>query len=368
MFMPVVMAAGALAVMMVVLVPVVVVAAGAFAIMVVVLMPVVVVAAGAFAVMVVMMRMIFFILAVMVVNPCIYIGMFCAMVVMMLCSTLHRNSYGSACLLVCHKLASLYRIIYEQLFICSCIHIRSGKRICQYGLPEKDAQKKKPLISGFLHGFIRQLGEHDHTLDRTTNGSGPVREHTLCQVQALDAGSWKGPEFAGERVPTLREFLDCFGADPDMLFNIELKDYPADSGEFALESARRTIAMLDGFGVTDRCVLNSWSGALNEWLADTYGPRVRIHGYSPQERMGPGQRRFVYDYAYCVCLFGSRQEPVAEPGRFDFCKACGVEPWVYYSVDTPELYDAALARGAMLFTSNDPAWAMSYLRGKGLHG
>ena len=84
--------------------------------------------------------------------------------------------------------------------------------------------------------------------------------------------------------------------------------------------------------------------------------------------MGPGQRRFVYDYAYCVCLFGSRQEPVAEPGRFDFCKACGVEPWVYYSVDTPELYDAALARGAMLFTSNDPAWAMSYLRGKGLHG
>ena len=209
---------------------------------------------------------------------------------------------------------------------------------------------------------------HDHTLDRTTNGSGPVREHTLCQVQALDAGSWKGPEFAGERVPTLREFLDCFGADPDMLFNIELKDYPADSGEFALESARRTIAMLDRFGVTDRCVLNSWSGALNEWLADTYGPRVRIHGYSPQERMGPGQRRFVYDYAYCVCLFGSRQEPVAEPGRFDFCKACGVEPWVYYSVDTPELYDAALARGAMLFTSNDPAWAMSYLRGKGLHG
>ena len=26
---------------------------------------------------------------------------------------------------------------------------------------EKDAQKKKPLIGGFLHGFIRQLGEDD---------------------------------------------------------------------------------------------------------------------------------------------------------------------------------------------------------------
>lgn len=208
---------------------------------------------------------------------------------------------------------------------------------------------------------------HDHRLDRTTNGSGLIREHTLSELKALDAGSWKGREFAGEQVPTLREFLEYFRAYPDMLFNIELKDYPADSGDFALESARKTIAMMDAFGITERSVVNSWSGALNEWLADTYGSRVRIHGYSPQERMGTGQRRFVYDYAYCVCLFGSKQAPVAEAERFAFCQSYGVEPWVYYAADTPELYDAALERGAVLFTSNDPAWAMRYLREKGLH-
>lgn len=208
---------------------------------------------------------------------------------------------------------------------------------------------------------------HDHHLERTTNGSGLVREHTLEELKALDAGSWKGAEFAGERVPTLREFLTFFRDIPEMLYNIELKDYPADSGEFALQSAQKTIAMMDEFGITERSVVNSWSGALNEWIADTYGSRVRIHGYSPQERMGAGQKRFVYDYAYCVCLFGSKQNPVAEPERFAFCKACGAEPWVFYSNDTPELYDAALERGAMLFTSNDPAWAMSYLRAKGLH-
>src|SRR5215218_3697295 len=44
---------------------------------------------------------------------------------------------------------------------------------------------------------------HDHTLDRTTSGRGLVRDHTLAQLRALDAGAFFGPEFAGQRLPTL---------------------------------------------------------------------------------------------------------------------------------------------------------------------
>ncbi len=40
---------------------------------------------------------------------------------------------------------------------------------------------------------------HDDNLDRTTNGSGPVSGHTLAQLRSLDAGSWFGPEYGGER-------------------------------------------------------------------------------------------------------------------------------------------------------------------------
>ena len=42
---------------------------------------------------------------------------------------------------------------------------------------------------------------HDETLDRTTNGSGPVAQTTFETLRTLDAGK-------GERVPTLEEFLD----------------------------------------------------------------------------------------------------------------------------------------------------------------
>ena len=55
---------------------------------------------------------------------------------------------------------------------------------------------------------------HDGTLNRTTNGAGALRRHTLAQVRELDAGK-------GERVPLLREVLDA--VDRRALVNIELK-------------------------------------------------------------------------------------------------------------------------------------------------
>src|SRR3981189_711248 len=48
---------------------------------------------------------------------------------------------------------------------------------------------------------------HDHLLDRTTDGSGFVRDHTMAELKRFDAGSWKDPRFAGERIPSLDEVL-----------------------------------------------------------------------------------------------------------------------------------------------------------------
>ncbi len=52
---------------------------------------------------------------------------------------------------------------------------------------------------------------HDPKLDRTTNGKGPIAETTLEAIRRLDAGAWKAPKFAGQRVPTLREMLAMIG-------------------------------------------------------------------------------------------------------------------------------------------------------------
>lgn len=48
---------------------------------------------------------------------------------------------------------------------------------------------------------------HDPTVDRTTDGTGAVTAMTFTQLRAYDAGSWFGPSYAGEKVPTLYEVL-----------------------------------------------------------------------------------------------------------------------------------------------------------------
>lgn len=66
---------------------------------------------------------------------------------------------------------------------------------------------------------------HDNTLERTTDAEqkfpdrGPWRisDFTLAEIRTLDAGSWKAPEFAGERVPTLAEVLDVLHRSPSGL-------------------------------------------------------------------------------------------------------------------------------------------------------
>lgn len=63
---------------------------------------------------------------------------------------------------------------------------------------------------------------HDPTLDRTSNGRGLVRDFTLAQLRELDAGSWYGPEFAGEKIPTLEEIL-TFARETDVVFYLEIK-------------------------------------------------------------------------------------------------------------------------------------------------
>ncbi len=66
---------------------------------------------------------------------------------------------------------------------------------------------------------------HDDTLERTTNGTGLVREKTLAELKTLDAGSWFGPEYAGERVPTLDEVL-AWAHERGVFVDIEIKNAP----------------------------------------------------------------------------------------------------------------------------------------------
>lgn len=57
---------------------------------------------------------------------------------------------------------------------------------------------------------------HDETIDRTTNGSGFIKDYTYDEIRKLDAGK-------GEKIPSLDELLN-FMKDKNLLLNLELKN------------------------------------------------------------------------------------------------------------------------------------------------
>ncbi|MCM3715828.1 glycerophosphodiester phosphodiesterase [Alkalihalobacillus oceani] len=63
---------------------------------------------------------------------------------------------------------------------------------------------------------------HDHTLERTTNGRGAVRDYTFSELQQLTAGSWFSQEFMAEKIPSLEQVFQMFKGRTSRLV-IELK-------------------------------------------------------------------------------------------------------------------------------------------------
>jgi glycerophosphoryl diester phosphodiesterase len=80
---------------------------------------------------------------------------------------------------------------------------------------------------------------HDDTLDRTTDGSGPVAAATLAGIRPLDAGTWFGSDWRGTPVPTLQETLALL-VERGLSANIEIKPCPGRE----IETAEAVVAVV----------------------------------------------------------------------------------------------------------------------------
>ncbi|MCK0715248.1 glycerophosphodiester phosphodiesterase [Chromohalobacter sarecensis] len=134
----------------------------------------------------------------------------------------------------------------------------------------------------------RLVAIHDTTLERTTDGQGPVKEHSLDELKALDAGSWFNaahPEYAddayaGAKLLTLDEVIDRYGQD--VRYYIETKspkDYPE------LQDALVSKLEAEGLVQSGSVVIQSFSQASLQEVHDLNPdiPLVQLLWYSPSE-------------------------------------------------------------------------------------
>ena len=90
---------------------------------------------------------------------------------------------------------------------------------------------------------------HDDTVDRTTNGTGPVADQTLTVLQTLDAGAWFGEAFAGARIPTLADVLARYQGRAHL--HIELKGHTA-------HLPQRTVDLVRAHGMAQHVTFTSF--------------------------------------------------------------------------------------------------------------
>lgn len=90
----------------------------------------------------------------------------------------------------------------------------SARAALKYGAEwiELDVRKSK---DGVLYNL------HDETLDRTTDGHGPIHLVTSSEIERLDAGSWFGPAFQGLKVPRIETMLDSLKGKANVFFDVK---------------------------------------------------------------------------------------------------------------------------------------------------
>jgi glycerophosphoryl diester phosphodiesterase len=136
---------------------------------------------------------------------------------------------------------------------------------------------------------------HDASLDRTTDGHGPVGETLLETIRGLDAGAWFGEAFRGQRIPEFAAFLRWIEATPSLGAALEVK----------------------ATGVGAEVAQVAWASPVRD--------RFAIYSFLPDEIRAA---KLAAQELPCVLLLRMADDPSEVIGRIDACGADGADvPW-----------------------------------------
>lgn len=192
---------------------------------------------------------------------------------------------------------------------------------------------------------------HDHTVDRTTDGSGNTAEMTWAQIAQLNAGD----AFYPEAVPTFEAFM-AWVTDEKISINIEIKEYYSPENEArCARCIDQIIETVEKYNMRDRTILNSFDAWVLEYIYQKHGKKYMLHGFYPYETM-KNVRINPEEYLYCACIWGKYEKE-----KFDYLIERGIEPWVGSAVTQPKKFELCVKYGAKLATVNNPKDAIEKL-------
>jgi glycerophosphoryl diester phosphodiesterase len=183
---------------------------------------------------------------------------------------------------------------------------------------------------------------HDKTIDRTTNGVGPISDFTFNELKQLDAGSWMGAEFEGLKIPTLQELCDLLLDFPDALLNVEIK-----SSEHALTATDLAIEILADYGYLNRSVFTCFDANVIHYIHDKYNLKTQGFPGEVMHHFKSGETG-TYSKMWAVGI----EMKMLTKERVDEFKKRNIRIGAYCP-DDEEAVQYALDCGVSLVTSNE---------------
>lgn len=179
---------------------------------------------------------------------------------------------------------------------------------------------------------------HDEKVDRTTNGTGYVKDMTLAQLKELDAS--KGMEaYAGAKIPTLAEVYDLL-RDTNLLINVEIKtdeiQYP--------DIEKKCLALEQEKGMAGRILYSSFN----------HYTLANLLQLEPNAKTGLLYMSSLYQpWVYAKSVGSTHIHPyypsIMLPGLPEGCgeNGVGINAW---TVNDPEIMELCVKYGAGIIT------------------
>src|SRR5580692_11565555 len=188
---------------------------------------------------------------------------------------------------------------------------------------------------------------HDATVDRCTNGTGQVSAMTFDQLEALDAGIKKGPEYAGTRIPTFDQVLDL--ARGKIGIYVDIKN----------ATAQDLVTHIEGHGMTEHVVMYCRPDLCKK--IQELNPKFKV---MPESATVEHSRMLVDLLHPQVIAFGQGD---FKPEIIAVAKEAKADIYVDVmgKTDAPEGWQAAIDAGATGLQTDRPEPLVEWLRAKG---
>ncbi|HEY3298025.1 MAG TPA: glycerophosphodiester phosphodiesterase family protein [Armatimonadota bacterium] len=196
---------------------------------------------------------------------------------------------------------------------------------------------------------------HDETVDRTTNGTGAVSQMTFDQLRGLDAGSWFGPEFACEKIPTLDEALDAVKNEAALM--VEIKEAGQED---------HAVTIIRGRGMSAETVITSFHDSVGFRLPELDETITFSLLYASDTKLGENESVHLAGDAAAVnatILAVNYRAITAATVKAAHAGNMQILAW---TVDDPEEMGRMAEMGVDIITSNKPDILIHVLQELGL--